>query len=275
LYTPGPYVPLAEQLCVRRARELNAARDRCRQLSLSENEVAIVERCVPESGVAESSIVAAATWEIGSSVLALDSGRQLSTPQPISSDVGSSSGSSGFSVVSGRQLSNPRPISGEGSSRLMLDRGRQLSALRPISSDGGATAASHWDAEDDSNSALTYQHGVEAAARIDAAIGHAASHARFLADDIATAARVSSDTSAASDAARHLAARLEAFTKHPNPSRPGFYEDLRSFRDAARDLAQRSEESRNHTEGVQVSFAEQVKRLEDTVADAKSQVPTP
>ena len=52
----------AEQLCMQRARELDAARNLCRKLHMSENEIATVERCVPESGVAASSFAAAASW---------------------------------------------------------------------------------------------------------------------------------------------------------------------------------------------------------------------
>ena len=44
----------AERLCVQRAAELDAARDVCRTLSLSDAEIGTLERCVPETAVAEA-----------------------------------------------------------------------------------------------------------------------------------------------------------------------------------------------------------------------------
>jgi hypothetical protein len=62
------------------------------------------------------------------------------------------------------------------------------------------------------------QHGVEAAARIDAAVGDAAARAKSLADDIAASAAAGGGAhSQTSDAAHQLATQLEAFAKHPNP----------------------------------------------------------
>ena len=75
--------------------------------------------------------------------------------------------------------------------------------------------------------AHVYQHGVEAASRIDAAVGDAASRAATLAASLTASVAEGGAHAATSAAARQLATQLDDFAKHPNPNHPDFFENLR------------------------------------------------